>query len=758
MEEIWRTIDETRQRLETLAKEGKWNELLNEYRSTTDEKIQIKIVDLAIQNGQKDIVEELIKLGASLNRKDGLGRTALDTAIETNRDIEEFPIVKLLIEKGADISAMGTNGSIPLHTAAYYGQSGIIKYLLEKGADINAKTSYGYTPLMYAITSDDMDVIRTLISKNADVTLQNGVGSNVFHFVAQGESGHDAKDLLELLLQNNPPIEVLNAQDRDGDTPLIIAVKYERMDVANILLEKGVDPNIRDGNGDIALSVVAEAEEMYEDTLEVIDTLIEKGSNINNMSKFGNTILMLAIQNQNYRVASLLVEKGADVTIQRPENKQNALMDLMTIDPADMEDQERLQEDHYDLMKLLIDKGTDLSAKNRTDETAYDIATQSGYSDDILELLNPENTKSKSSGPVWNGFVKSDIDLFHTLFDRPSDISLCPICLEYADRTDGCMYMHHTCRTPRHEKLFQKFQVNGNIEWCTLCGRICNGEHHHYNLSLPTDKDLPSLARVRPTTTGDFRFFDKDCKASGGGGHEEKIKRFNRMLQYACDLQNEVGKMTREEAIQELVEEMWIAASTRNRAVRSMIEKKKFDFPCVFPEGAEVTTRPAEEQPYPDIPRPADEKDLIPIKHEKPDNECVVEIGPHADDRSVFQFQHKQPDGSIYKHEGEYICGEDLEGLIRGKDIDGKCPINPEKCKALLYPEELKGVVSDDFYTSYRNNFNRANAVKKGGSTEGLFRPAENAVCSIEKKKAGRRKTYRKMKKNIKKRRHTYRR
>ncbi len=44
-----------------------------------------------------------------------------------------------------------------------------------------------------------------------------------------------------------------------------------------------------------------------------------------------------------------------------------------------------------------------------------------------------------------------------------------------------------------------------------------------------------------------------------------------------------------------------------------------------------------------------------------------------------------------------FICGEDLETLINSQTIDGKCHIEPDKCKALLYPEELKGIVSPEF-------------------------------------------------------------
>ncbi len=43
------------------------------------------------------------------------------------------------------------------------------------------------------------------------------------------------------------------------------------------------------------------------------------------------------------------------------------------------------------------------------------------------------------------------------------------------------------------------------------------------------------------------------------------------------------------------------------------------------------------------------------------------------------------------------ICGEDLQSTIEASAIDGKCRIEPDKCTVLLYPEELKGVVTPEF-------------------------------------------------------------
>jgi hypothetical protein len=314
------------------------------------------------------------------------------------------------------------------------------------------------------------------------------------------------------------------------------------------------------------------------------------------------------------------------------------------------------------------------------------------------------------------------------------------------------MFMKHKCQKPYHEELFKLYNKLGYIEWCTICGRICD-DHRHYTYAPPTQTTKPTIAQYAPRT--DLYFGnEKECRNLGGGGFAEKVRRFHRLLSYACELQTEVGKIDDVEARKELVEETWKAADIRNRNVPTILAKKDFGFPCVFPDA--TAPAPAEaEAVLPDVKRPADEAALVPIKHEGPDNVCAVELGAHEDNRPVWQFQHKQPDGTIYRHEDTYICGEDLELALRGNVIDGRC-FTPE-CKGKLYPEELKDIVRPEFYEVYRTNFNKANAAVVGrarwvGGVENgspLMRPVDMGAveCALPPKKTGgKRRTYRKHK------------
>ena len=126
------------------------------------------------------MIKVLIEKGADIHKRDENGHTPLWWAIGKNeREIAELlkgadvheededepdhfywaickrniEIVKGLIEEGADIHERDENGHTPLWWAIRRNKREIAKVLIEKGADIHAKDCNGYTPLYYAKTT-----------------------------------------------------------------------------------------------------------------------------------------------------------------------------------------------------------------------------------------------------------------------------------------------------------------------------------------------------------------------------------------------------------------------------------------------------------------------------------------------------------------------------------------------------------------------------------------------------------------------------
>ena len=50
------------------------------------------------------------------------------------------------MDSGADVNARDEAGDTPLHYAAYFGELAVIRLLVERGADVSALNSYGRTP------------------------------------------------------------------------------------------------------------------------------------------------------------------------------------------------------------------------------------------------------------------------------------------------------------------------------------------------------------------------------------------------------------------------------------------------------------------------------------------------------------------------------------------------------------------------------------------------------------------------------------
>jgi len=78
--------------------------------------------------------------------------------------------VAFLLSAGADVDAHNSNehwGTTPLHAAAHANQAGIAKLLIEHGADVNAKDMSGKTPLHHTTFHKAKAVAKLLQSYDA---------------------------------------------------------------------------------------------------------------------------------------------------------------------------------------------------------------------------------------------------------------------------------------------------------------------------------------------------------------------------------------------------------------------------------------------------------------------------------------------------------------------------------------------------------------------------------------------------------------
>ncbi len=95
------------------------------------------------------------------------------------------------------------------------------------------------------------------------------------------------------------------------DDDLIYRITFGSTEDIHILLEKGANPNARTSQGNPALSVAVERNDL--EAVRMVRVLLGKGANPNAPDKAGNVPLVTAIKNKQAEMVVNLVEQGADV-------------------------------------------------------------------------------------------------------------------------------------------------------------------------------------------------------------------------------------------------------------------------------------------------------------------------------------------------------------------------------------------------------------------------------------------------------------
>lgn len=120
-----------------------------------------------------EMLEELLRRGASVQLTDAEGRTPLTLAID--RDARRA--VDVLVSAGADLEARDTDGNTPIVRAAWGGHGAIVRSLAAAGADTRALGSRGATLLIAAVDSGDLGTVRDVLALDVDVNAQDDEGS-----------------------------------------------------------------------------------------------------------------------------------------------------------------------------------------------------------------------------------------------------------------------------------------------------------------------------------------------------------------------------------------------------------------------------------------------------------------------------------------------------------------------------------------------------------------------------------------------------
>ena len=148
-----------------------------------------------------------------------LAETGTELDIYSAIDLSCPNIIETLVkEEGVDINQINDHGMAPLHHAVIFfaeikNASDVIRELVRLGADINIKTSEGwkfwsqggYTPLHTAVIQKNYYAMHTLLQLGADVNMGSRFGYTSLHLALYFDDLESARILLEHEADPNKP-------------------------------------------------------------------------------------------------------------------------------------------------------------------------------------------------------------------------------------------------------------------------------------------------------------------------------------------------------------------------------------------------------------------------------------------------------------------------------------------------------------------------------------------------------------------------
>jgi len=190
-------------------------------------------IHTAARRGDVKAVERRLALGISPNSRHPL---TVETPLIEAASAGHLDVVKLLVERGADVNLKGEAWYTPLHCAAYYGHLDVAKFLLEHGADITPFKAQGHnTALHSAASGGHIEMAKLFVARGVDINWK-GVDEATALENAAG-AGH--VEMTRYLLANGADV---NSRGIYGRTPLHAAAFRDKVETARILLEHGADP------------------------------------------------------------------------------------------------------------------------------------------------------------------------------------------------------------------------------------------------------------------------------------------------------------------------------------------------------------------------------------------------------------------------------------------------------------------------------------------------------------------------------------
>lgn len=359
----------------------------------------------AIDYNRVEIVRLLMERGANVHHKDIFDRGMLHGAAVNGR--AEILRVMLEANTGLDVNAQDVNGKTTLHDASRFGYYDTIEVLLEFGGDPTIKDKDGRTPLRVAREKNRpnvFDLLKTAQTqwkskgseKPAPTPPKRTDTGTILHnpkrtdteasidvlplwtLADLGQTDEIASQIAASTSDGQSTLD-LNVRDPDmGQTPLHYASARGHISTVRLLISSGANFSQTNNYGRTPLHLAS-----LSGRVAVAKLLLQHGASIDAKDIWESTPLLLAQNEGNWKTAVLLIQEGADLT-----DETYYLHSFL--EAAASQGNEKA-------VVRIIGAGAEVQRKNLKGLTPFQIAKRNGH--ERIAALLLEQTRSVSPSP-----------------------------------------------------------------------------------------------------------------------------------------------------------------------------------------------------------------------------------------------------------------------------------------------------------------------------------------------------------------------
>ncbi|XP_006635081.2 CARD- and ANK-domain containing inflammasome adapter protein [Lepisosteus oculatus] len=294
-----------------------------------------------------------------------------------------------------DINAVNSLNESLLHIAALNGQVPIIEFLLRKGVKMDLRDRKGRTALHRAAENGHSMAVKSLVQAGANIYAMDKESKTPLHLAAQNKHLNSVKILVE------EEIKICHNQR----TFLHMAALKDNSHLAQILLQEGAPVDAKDNQKKTALFHAVHSG--FEKTARVLleagakldSSIIEAAFNLNSQSMYSLLLqhakglspdtmvsaLFKAVQKNLQGVIAALIDRGTDI------NARNGMQYTPLLLAAEL--------GNLEAVKILVAKKASLDEKLPNHNSALHLAAQSGNLP-VLKLLLEKGMDVNMPGPV----------------------------------------------------------------------------------------------------------------------------------------------------------------------------------------------------------------------------------------------------------------------------------------------------------------------------------------------------------------------